>query len=82
MSLPGAWFPPGPIPGSYNEPDTLEKSGVFLECLIKYLTMDVGRVYRWTKRDWIPSLIVTAVCSQKPGFALGVTMTGRMECAL
>lgn len=47
--LPGAWFSPGPIPDSYNEPDIFGKSGIFQECLIKYLTVDVGRVYRWTK---------------------------------
>lgn len=51
VSLPGGWFSPGPIPDRYSEPDIFEKSGIFLECLIKYLTMDVGSVYRWTKLD-------------------------------
>lgn len=27
--LPGAWFSPGPIPDTYNEPDIFGKSGIF-----------------------------------------------------
>lgn len=51
VRLPGARFSPGPIPDSHKEPDIFEKSDIFLECLIRYLTMDGGRVYRWTKLD-------------------------------